>query len=310
MCTAFAWSWAARVRMEQVVRDFLRRFYKEVWDDDLLGLASQCAYSFLFAMFPFLIFLVSLAAYLPFTADGSLPPELLGQMPGPVREIVDNRVTEVASGDRGGLLTFALVIALWSATTGATTLVTAINRAYDVAEKRSFLRRRLIGFFLVLAGAVLVLLPTMWGWFGGIASRFLERYGMFDAAVVVDWLRWPVILAGAFAWLALLFRVAPEGNAKWRLASPGAFVAALGFLASNRALSFYLENATDMSVTYGTLGGFVALVLWLYVCSLVLLLGAEVNALLDPERKRVTPPPRETAPSDRRPLATRRPVRT
>lgn len=299
------------MRIATLMWDFVRRLYKEIWDDDLLGLASQCAYAFLFAMFPFLIFLVSLAAYLPFTEEGNLPPEMTAQMPGPVREIVEDRVEEVSGSDRAGTITFALLLTIWGATSGATTLVTAINRAYDVVEKRSFFRRRAIGLFLIFAGAILVFLPTMWGWFGGIASRFLERYGMEYAAVIVDWLRWPVILVGAFAWLALLFRVAPEGTDKWRLASPGAFVAALGFVAANRGLSFYLENATNMSVTYGTLGGFVALMLWLFVVSLVLLLGAEVNAMLDPKRKSLLPPPRpEHAPRDLPPLATRRPART
>ena len=289
----------------------LRRLYKEFWDDDVLGLASQCAFALIFSLFPFLIFLVSLAAFLPTNGDAHLPPELTREMPPPVADILQDRIAEVTGRDRTGALTVALLIAIWSATAGASTLVSAINRAYDVEERRGFLLRRAIGLALIAAGAVLMLLPAIWGWFGGIATDLLARFGMSQAAGLVDWLRWPVILVGAFAWLALLFRVAPEGTKRWRFASPGAFVAALGFLAANRGLSLYVENAGDMSVTYGALGGFVVLLLWLYVVSLVLLLGAEVNAVLDARRAPLLPPRRrQVAPEHLPPVGGRKPVRT
>ena len=299
----------AAMRTRSVVKEFLKTLYDEFWEDDLSGLAAQCAYAFLFALFPFLIVMVSLVAYLPFAEDGTgLPPELAGQTPPQVREILDNRIEEVASGERSGTITLAIFVAIFSATSGAAALVTAINRAYDVTEKRSFFRRRLVALALILSGMVLIILPTMWGWFGGIASRFLEDYGLGAASILVDWARWPVIFIGAFAWLALLFRVAPEGTGKWTPASPGAFVAAIGFVIANRGLSFYLENAGDMSVTYGALGGFMVLLLWLYVASLVLLVAAEVNAILD-GRKKKTPEIPGTSPQEP-PLATTRPIRT
>lgn len=289
---------------------FLRHLYHEVWNDDLFGLAAQCAYALVFSLFPFLIALVSIAAFLPTGPEGSaLPPEMTSQMPGVVSQILEARVDEVASGDRTGTITVALLVALWSATAGATTLITAINRAYDCIEKRSFLKRRLMGLGLVFAGAVLVLLPSLWGWFGGVARALLENFGMGDLGVLVDWLRWPVILVGAFAWLMLLFRVAPEEQTRFRLITPGSIVAALGFLAANSLLSFYVERATDMSVTYGALGGFVVLLMWLYACSFVLLLGAEVNALVDSARAPAKPPePRERAPGRVPPYG--KPVRT
>jgi membrane protein len=277
---------------------FLGRLYQELWDDDVFGLAAQCAYALVFSLFPFLIALVSIAAFLPSSAGGAqLPPEMTSQMPSAVREILEARIDEVASTDRTSALTLALLIAVWSATAGASTLVTAINRAYDRLEKRGFVMRRLVGLALVAAGAVLILLPSLWGWFGGVAKEILVNFGLADVAVLVDWLRWPVILVGAFLWLTLLFRVAPEGQTKWRWISPGAIVASIGFLLANAALSFYVERATDMSVTYGALGGFVVLLLWLYAVSFVLLVGAEVNAILDQARAPLKPPPpREHAP--------------
>lgn len=277
---------------------FLGRLYQELRDDDIFGLAGQCAFALVFSLFPFLIALVSFAAFLPSGATGTnLPPELTSQLPVAVRDILEASVDEVVSADRTGTITLALLVAIWSATSGAATLVTAINRSYDLVERRSFARRRLAGLALVAAGAVLILLPSLWGWFGGIAKEVLERFRMQDIAVLVDWLRWPVIFVGAFLWLTLLFRLAPEGQTKWRWITPGAVVASLGFLAANSALSFYVEIARDMSVTYGSLGGFVVLLLWLYAVSFVLLVGAEVNAILDSARAPLRPPPmREHAP--------------
>lgn len=302
--------YGARVRIEirmGLFGSFMRELAKGVWKDDLMGLAAQCAYAFIFSMFPFLILLVSLAAFVPADTSGRvLPPELSSQMPAAVRQILEDRIDEVANAPKAGALTIALILAIWSATSGATTLVTAINRAHDVIEKRSFMRKRVDAFGLIVAGAVLLLLPALWGLIGGVAKNILENIGMAGLAVAVDWLRWPVILIGAFAWLTLLFAVAPEGQKRWRLVTPGAAVAAIGFLAANRAFSYYVENATDMSVTYGALGGFISLLLWLYVCSLVLLLGAEVNAVLQaradekgPAGTKLKPErPREVAPDD------------
>lgn len=277
---------------------FLGRLYQELWDDDIFGLSAQCAYALVFALFPFLIALVSVASFLPAGPEGAqLPPELTSQMPAAVRDILEARIDEVASLDRTSTLTIALLVAIWSAAAGASTLVTAINRAYEHVERRSFVKRRLVGLALVGAGAVLVFLPSLWGWFGSIATSILESFGMQDIAFLVDWLRWPVILVGAFLWLTLLFHVAPEGQTKWRLITPGAVVASVGFLLANSALSFYVEIARDMSVTYGSLGGFVVLLLWLYVVSFVLLVGAEVNAIRDSARAPLRPPPpREHAP--------------
>lgn len=285
-----------RVRNEESVLgglspwEMLRRLYKEIYDDDLFGEAAQCAYAFAFALFPFLMFLVSLATFLPAAEAGTsvLPDEVVAQLPRDVRRILDERIEEVADGtDKTTVLTFSFLLTIWAASAGAAVLVTAVNRAYDQKEKRAFWKKRAIGAMLMLAGAVCVFLPALYGSVGGVIARVVSRQPyLAEAAFLIDWLRWPIVVAGAFAWLMLLYRVAPEGGGRWRPISPGAIVSAIGLLVANRGLSLYVENAKNLSLTYGTIGGFIVLLLWLYVLSAILLLGAEVNAMVDEARKR------------------------
>jgi membrane protein len=287
--------------------NFLKRLVREIGRDDLFGLASQCAFAAAFALFPFLLFVVAISVdLLPKRGDQPvLPPELESQMPAEIQTILDQRLDEVAHQPRAGALTFALVLTLYSAGSGMSTLVSAINRAYDVEEKRPFYVKFGIGVILVLAGAVLLILPSLTGILGGIAGKVLSHLGMGDLGALLAFLRWPVLAAGAFAWLMLLFRLAPETSKRWRIFTPGAVVAVIGLIAANIGLSVYLEHTSSMTVTYGAIGGFVAFLLWLYVCSAVLLLGAEVNATLEQIRRERPLPPVRGVPGFARPAESR-----
>lgn len=259
---------------------FLKRLYGEVYEDDILGLAAQCAFAWAFALFPFLLFVVAAASYLP-GAEGQLPAEIATQLPSDVRTILERRLAEMATQGRTSVLTIAFLLTLWSASGGAATLVFAVNRAYEVKEVRPFWKRRLIGLVLILAGAVLVFLPSFYTAVGGVIAGLLERTGLGVLAVLVDWLRWPLMVAGAAAWLMLLYNVGPEDRPHWRFFSPGILFSLAGFLAVNRGLSFYVERSGRLGVTYGIFGGFIILLLWLYAVSAVLLVGAEINALTE-----------------------------
>lgn len=261
---------------------FIKRLYKEVFDDDVLGQAAQCAYAMIFSLFPFLIFILAVAPFMAPGGELELPGEIARQLPGEVRQIIEARFEEVSgTNDKRGILTISFLIALWSASAGSAALVTAVNRAYDIKEKRPFWKRRLVGAMLMGAGAILVFVPSLYGFLGGVLSAALEKTRFGEVAVVVAWMRWPVVIAGAVSWLMLLYRVAPEGRGCWRLFSPGVAFSAIGLAVATRGVSLYVEHSGSMSVTYGALGGFIILLLWLYVCSVVLLVGAEINALTD-----------------------------
>ena len=271
--------------------DYVKRLVKEVLADDLMGQAAQCAYALAFSLFPFILLLISIASFLPSKGPGGpIPPELLHRMPSDVQHIISARIQEIADQKNGGALTFAALLTIYSAASGMAVLVTAVNRAYDVPEQRPFWRRILVGVMLVFAGIVLVMLPALWGAAGGALASLATRFGLSLVATAIAWLRWPVMIVGAFAWLALLFRVAPEKYGKWRIVTPGAVFSAVGLLVANFGLSFYVSKFSNMSASYGAVGGFIVMLLWLYASSLVLLVGAEVNSLVE-ESRHVEPRP-------------------
>lgn len=275
---------------------FGKRLLSEIVGDDIPGMAAQCAYALVFALFPFLLLLAAIASFLPSQGPtGPIPPEYLQRVPPQVADIITARIHDIAAHRSGGALGFAIVTLLYSCSSGMATIVTGVNRAYDVKEQRAFWKRLLIGLLLTLAGIVLVFVPALWGAIGSEISRVLAHFGLGTLGVLVVWLRWPVIAIGAFAWLTLLFRVAPETQHHWRPFSPGAFFAVIALIAANWGLSFYVSSIANMSATYGAIGGFIVLLLWLYVSSFVLLFAAEINAVLRHAREQPTPPSEERA---------------
>ena len=273
------------------IMEFGKRLVKEIVKDDLSGQAAQCAYALAFSIFPFILLLISIASFLPSKGPGGpVPPEILHQLPGDVQHIIATRVQEIAERKNGGALTFAALLTLYSAAAGMATLITGVNRAYDIVEQRPFWRRILVGVLMTFAGIVLVLVPALWGAIGSVAANLLARFGLGGAAALIAVLRWPAMLVGAFAWLALLFRISPERLGKWRIITPGALFSAGALALSNLGLSFYVSRFSNMSASYGAVGGFIVMLLWLYVSSLVLLVGAEVNSILE-ESDRVPPHP-------------------
>src|SRR5207248_8544504 len=122
----------ARDAHGNVVLDVLKRIFDETLKDDLSGLAARCAYALVFALFPFLLLVLSLASFLPASGpSGPLPPELLDALPPAVRSILLDRIAEIAQQRNATTLTFSAILTLYSASSGMATIVTAVNRAWD-----------------------------------------------------------------------------------------------------------------------------------------------------------------------------------
>ncbi len=262
--------------------DFLRDLKDEIARDRVLAVAAGVTFYALLAVVPALSALISVFGLLlsPAEVPGFLAP-ITSVLPDEAATLITEQAARI-SGKANETLTLtvlvALVIALWSANGGTKALIEALGIAYDVPETRGYFQLTLVALGFTLGGIALVLvlglavagLPFM--------VRALGPWG--EDLILV--LRWPVILAGLLAVLAAIYYWAPNRlNPQWAWVTPGAVVAALGLIAASGGLGWYVTSFGSYDETYGSLAAVVVLMLWIWVSTVMVLVGAEINAELD-----------------------------
>lgn len=259
-------------------KDFLSTIWRESINDDVFGTAAELSYYFLLALFPLLIFITSLIGFLPGTHNG-LVRDLERIVPADAMELVRGTLTDIVNHRSGGLLSFSLVLSLWSASSGVVSLMRGLNRAYDVTEERSFWKRRLIAIGLTIAAVLLVATGSGMIMIGHRFGRWAVRTFEVNAgsAVVSTILGYVVGLALLLAGIGSLYYFAPNTRNKQPVKA-GALFATIGVIIGSLLFSLYLRLAPSASATYGSLGAVVTLMLWLYLIGLVLLIGGEINS--------------------------------
>ncbi|AZD10002.1 Inner membrane protein YihY, formerly thought to be RNase BN [Pseudomonas chlororaphis] len=261
----------------------LVRTVTEFIDDEMSTYASALAYQMLFSLFPFILFLIALIGFLHLPdffswlrlqSELVLPPQALEQV---------NPVIDQLQQSKGGLLSVGIVIALYTASAGVRLMMSAMNAAYDVVEKRPLWKRFPLSIFytigiagmLLVAAALMVLGPQVMGW---IAAQV----GLEDFIVTV-WtiLRWPVIVILMMVAVALIYYVMPDVKQEFRFITPGSVLAVVVWIIASLGFAFYVKTFANYNAMYGSIGAIIVLLLYFYISSAVLLLGAEMNAAIE-----------------------------
>lgn len=265
-------------------KDILSRTMAEAKSDQVPLLAAGVAFFGLLALVPALVAFVSLYGLLADPADVSRDVgELLGAAPSEVRDLVENQL-ETVTADSSSAIGFGLVaglaVALWSASSGMKHVIDALNVAYDEVEGRGFFKLRALALlltvgavvFLVIAMGVLTVVPAL-----------LEGSALGDAAeLTISILRWPALALAFASALAVLYRYAPSRDeAEWRWVTPGASVATVLWLIASGLFTLYVSRFGSYNETYGSLGGVVVAMLWLFLTAYVVILGAELDAEME-----------------------------
>ncbi|WP_342375925.1 YihY/virulence factor BrkB family protein [Myxococcus stipitatus] len=265
-------------------REFIRRFVKELQDDTVTDLAAQLSYYLLFSLFPFLFFLVTLVAYLPFApgAVDAMLDRLRPLVPTQALDVVTQHLTSLVSQQQPKLLTVGLLVALWSASRGVDALRKALNLAYDVPESRPIWRTQGLAVFLTLVGTLLIPLSFAIFLLGGRLGEWLAAKLHVQEAfhLVWSWVRWPFTAGLVMLVLSLCYYLLPDVKHRFRYFTPGSVIGTLAWMASTWGFTQYVEHFGKYNVTYGSIGGVVVLMLWLYISGLVFILGGELNAVL------------------------------
>ncbi|HEV7300260.1 MAG TPA: YihY/virulence factor BrkB family protein [Tepidisphaeraceae bacterium] len=282
---------------------FAKRVWNEVNNDNLLTLASAMAYSWLFSIFPFLIFLLSLVPLVMSddargTARTTLISYINESVPGEqaaapiveiVREVLNDNKTEKVS-----FLSIGLLITLWTATGGMNMTISALDAAYQATTSRSLVRQRVLALALTLATAsmvimVLVLVPVgsvVLGYLRNYETGWLARLNLGPSWLLFidissDFIRYGLSFFLVFSITAIVYHYGPNVKHSFRFFTPGSIFCVAVWILLAMGLRIYLTEFGNYDKTYKTVGGVVILLMVFYLDSLVLLIGAEINGVTD-----------------------------
>jgi membrane protein len=271
-----------RIPDPSIIKDLWKRFHK----DEVAGLSAELAYFFLLSLFPFMIFLITLVGYLPISQES-----VLGFMkqyaPGETMTLIETTITGIIENQNGGLLSFGIIATIWSASNGLNAVIRAFNRAYDVKETRSFIIARLMSVLLTVAMIIVIVIALLLPVFGRQIGLFVfSAFGLSDTFLVI-WgaARWAVSFIVLLIVFSCLYYFAPNKHLHWKEVFTGAFLATLGWILVSSAFSYYVGNFGNYSATYGSLGGIIVLMVWFYLSGMIILIGGEINAIINCKRE-------------------------
>jgi membrane protein len=283
-------------------KDIFWRTYAEMQSDRLLSIAGGVAFFVLLAIFPAITALVS--AYGLFFNASTITNNLSllsDIVPANVLSIVHEQAQRIGANSGRALsigFIVGILVSLWSAMSGVKAMIDALNVIYEQPEGRNFFKLSLVALIFTLGGfatfllaiAGVIVLPLVLAPIGlGSAAGTLTRFG-----------RWPVLLLVLLIGLAILYRYGPNRRAaRWQWVSVGSVFAAVTWIVASYLFSWYLGSFANYNATYGSLGAVVGLMMWLWISTIVVLLGAELNAEVEHQTAR------DSTVGDEKPLGTR-----
>ncbi|KMY48604.1 YihY/virulence factor BrkB family protein [Peribacillus loiseleuriae] len=259
---------------------FGKELKNEMKEDRATGLAAEQAYYYLLSLFPLLILLLSILPYLNIE-----PQQAINFMnhflPSETTDVLADTIIGIVTESNGGLFTVGILGTIWSASNGMNGFMHAMNIAFDVKETRNFLVARLISIALTLGMIVAFIVVLVLPVFGNVILNMANQVVpiSIEFKSIFNLLRWVIAFAVISTVLTFLYKFAPNKKYLFKHVLPGAIVATVTWLIISIAFSFYVSNFGHYSSTYGSLGGVIVLMLWLYVTGLILVIGGEINAI-------------------------------
>lgn len=264
-----------------------RRVWHELYAGGLLTHAAALAFYFLLALFPLLLFLITILGFLT-DSGNEMRAALLAQLsriaPPTASALVYATVEEVAQNADGGKLSFGLLTSLWVASSGVAALGESLNAMYGVVESRPYWKARFSALGLTMAIVVLIVSALMLMLYGGEIGEVIANHFNQGSHFITLWsvLQVPIALLFVLFSFALIYYFAPDlRDQKWYWITPGAVIGILLWLLVSVLFRVYLRHFDSYSLTYGSLGAVIVLSLWFYLTGTAILLGGKINAEIE-----------------------------
>jgi membrane protein len=262
------------------------RYVGQILNDDVPGLAAELAYRFMFATFPFAIFVVAMSGFIASWFGTASPSDQIikaigSSLPSDLVGPVKAQLEAALAHTEPQLLSIGALVTLYAATGSVNTLTKAMNRAYDVRETRPLLLRMGLAVLLTILGGVAIVVSFVAIVGGTLATqRLIDQVGLTAVWPTISLLRWPAAFLLLVTAVAALLRYAPDFRTPWRWAACAAMAFAVVWLVVTYGFGLYVARFARYDATYGALAGIIVLMLWFYLTGFVLLCAAELAALL------------------------------
>lgn len=267
----------SELKIYYFIKDLSKRFKKH----EVTALGAQLTYYLLLSFFPFLIFLITIVSYTPITHEDILI-NLSTMLPNQTYNMVISIIEEILESRSTSLLSIGMIATLWTASNGIKAIIRGVNKAYNEREKRSFIKTRIISMAFTIALVIAILFAFIAIIFGKLLGEKVLSILKFPIIFNTLWgiLRFVIPLAGLILIFALIYKYTPTCKVKFKEALPGAIFSSLGWLITSSGFSYYVNNFNNFTKTYGSIGGIIVLLIWLYISSIIVLIGGEINASL------------------------------
>lgn len=256
-------------------------FYQGIRNGALNMRATSLAFSFFLALFPSVIFLFTLIPYIPIA---NFQDELFNLMksllPQAAFEATEETIIDIIKNPRGGLLSFGFISALYFSTNGFNAMINAFNETYHQIETRSPIMQRLVALLIVIVTTLLLLtaialiIGTEFAFQRWIKRDNVEYYLVFYG-------QWFILLALCYSFISFNYFMGPKSSKGWRFFSAGSFFATILTIITSVIFAYYVNNFGNYNKLYGSIGTLIVIMLWLYINSLILLLGFDLNVSIN-----------------------------
>jgi membrane protein len=261
---------------------FLIQLGKEAQRDDLFALASQLTYKLLLAFFPFLIFLISTLAFLSLDATQWIET-LENILPGEAGNLLDVFFKEIVFTKNLGVLSISLLVSLYSSSSGFAVVMRCVNLTYEQKDCRNFFFTQLISIVLVLIFSLSLVSMLVLLIFNKLLFNFFAHLLPYPEVmeIIFESLGFLVDVVILIIAVMFIYKLANCKKQKLRSVLPGACVTVIIWIVASKAFSIYVNNFGNYSKVYGSIAGIFILIVWLNMISTTLLIGSEINSLLD-----------------------------
>lgn len=260
---------------------FLVMFIKKIGDDDIFALGAQLAYYMVLSFIPFLMFLMTLVGFSHLNSDAVL--NLLSNvMPTEAFNLIQSTVIEIVDREQTGLLWISIALAIWVSSSGFKAVIKGLNKAYGVKETRSYIELKLISMIYTILLALIVIATLFLFVFGDVIGDFFMKVLEHPEFIYYIWnmLRYVVVILIMILFFMFLYNATPCVRLGWLEVIPGAVITTLGWISISYIFAYYVNNFSNYSRLYGSLGAVFMFMTWMFITSMILILGGEINAVL------------------------------
>ncbi len=256
-------------------------FWKGLSEGAITTRASSLAFNFFLAFFPSIIVFFTLIPYVPINGlQDTLMELLITVLPPSTNELTFQALNDIINNPRGGLLSIGFLLALYFSTNGINSLIEAFNSSYHIRENRPLIQQRALSLTLTILLSIILIIALGLIIFSKSAVNYLIDYQLISQyeKILILYGKWLIILLILFVGISILFHIGPSIKNKWKLFTAGKILATLGIIITSLGFNYYIHHFSQYNKLYGSIGTLMIILIWMYLNSVILLTGFELDA--------------------------------